>query len=267
MTATDAAFTGAIPQIYDRRLGSFLFEPYARDLARRLAGFGGDLLETAAGTGIVTRELSGALEEARIVATDLNPAMLEHAAGRLPDAPVRWRQADALELPFEAAAFDAVVCQFGAMFFPDRIRGYAEARRVLRPGGRFLFSVWDRLEENEAALAVHEAVAAQFPDDPPGFIRRTPHGYFDRDRIRADLRAAGFEDIEIETVPARGRAARAEDPAIGLCQGSPLRNEIEARNGGRLQAVTEAAALAVADRFGLGPIDTRIQAVVIEARV
>lgn len=266
MASTDAAFTGSIPRIYDRRLGPLLFAPYAQDLADRLAGFEGDLLELAAGTGILTAELARAAPGARLTSSDLNPAMLELASRKAGVEQVTWRTADAQSLPFEAGAFDLVVCQFGVMFFPDKVGAFSEARRVLRPGGRLLFSVWDRLEDNEASLVVTDAVAAAFPHDPPSFVRRIPHGWFAREVIRGTLGSAGFAQAEIETVTLRGRAPSAEDPAIGLCQGTPMRSEIEARDPQALEGVTQAAVEAVAARFGPGPIDTKLQALIIEAR-
>lgn len=266
MAEIDKAFAGAIPALYDRYLGPLIFEPYARDLAARLAGTEERILETAAGTGIVTRALVQTLPPGiDIVATDLNQPMLDHAAQKLDAPQVTWRQANAMSLPFEAAGFDTVVCQFGAMFFPDKPAGYAEARRVLKPGGRFLFSVWDRIEENEITAVVDAAVAAAFPDDPPRFVARTPHGYYDKERIRDELREAGFADIRVETVTLRSRAASPADPAIGFCKGTPLRLEIEARDAGRLDEVTDLAAEAVARHFGDGPIDGKIQAHVITA--
>jgi len=266
MTEADKVFAGSIPALYDRYLGPLLFEPYAREMAGRLAGFSGDILETAAGTGIVTRALVQAVAPgAAITATDLNQPMLDHAARKLDTPRVTWRQANALGLPFGDASFDAVVCQFGVMFFPDKTAGFAEALRVLRPGGRFLFSVWDRLEENDIPATVNEAVTAAFPDNPPSFMVRTPHGHHDTDILRRYLQDAGFGHVEVDTVTLRARAASPADPAIGFCQGSPLRHEIEARDPGRLDAVTDAAAQAVARRFGPGPIEGRIQAHIITA--
>ncbi|MGA1858659.1 methyltransferase domain-containing protein [Azospirillum sp. 11R-A] len=266
MADVDKAFAGAIPALYDRYLGPLLFEPYAGDMARRLAGMEGRILETAAGTGIVTRALVQTLPASvELVATDLNQPMLDHAAQKLDASRVIWRQANALSLPFESDSFDALVCQFGVMFFPDKPEGFAEARRVLKPGGRFLFSVWDRIEDNEIAAVVSAAVAAAFPDDPPGFMARTPHGYHDTGRVRADLQKAGFTDIGIETVTLRSRAATAADPATGFCQGTPMRLEIEARDASRLDEVTDLAAQAIARHFADGPIDGRIQAHVITA--
>jgi SAM-dependent methyltransferase len=266
MTATDKAFTGSIPQFYDRYLGPFLFRPFAEVLAARVAGLEGDLLEIAAGTGVVTRALDKALApSARIVATDLNQAMLDHAAAQLSSPRVEWRQADGQALPFGDGGFDAVVCQFGVMFFPDRGAGYAEARRVLRPGGRYLFNVWDSLQANPDSQAVHEAVAALFPDDPPGFLARTPFGYSDKDRIRADVAAAGFSRIEIETVAKTGRAGSARDVATGLCEGSPLRAEIEARDPAALPRAVDAAAKALEARYGTGAFESPLQALVVTA--
>src|SRR5262249_14731212 len=158
---------------------------------------------------------------------------------------VSWRQADALALPFADGSFDAVVCQFGVMFFPDKRAGYREALRVLKPGGRFLFSVWDRIQENEVSRLVTEAVASLFPADPPQFLARTPHGHHDVPVIREQLGQAGFARIEIETIAKRGRAPSPRDPAIGFCQGSPLRGEIEARDAARLEEATTAAANAI----------------------
>lgn len=247
-SASDSRFTGPVPALYDHCLGPLLFVPYARDLARRAAALRPRrVLETAAGTGIVTEALAEALPEAEIVATDLNQAMLDVAATRGLPATVSFQAADAQTLPFADGSFDLVACQFGAMFFPDRAGAYGEARRVLAPGGRFLFSVWDSLERNPVSELLGDTVAALFPDDPPSFYRRVPFGYHDIARIEADLRAAGFGEIAIETISLRSRVdARAA--ATGLCQGSPMGAEIEARGGDPAAAgAAAAAALAALD--------------------
>lgn len=269
MTASDKAFTGSIPQIYDSLLVPLIFAPYAQDLAQRIKTLRPrDVLETAAGTGVVTRALDAELPpEVLLTATDLNEPMLAQAKPYLADSSrVAFQQADALALPFADASFDSVACQFGVMFFPDRVKGYAEARRVLRPGGRFVFNVWDRIENNEFAHVVHETLQQVFPDDPPQFFTRTPHGYFDQVKIRADLIEAGFSDIIIETLPHRSRAASAQDPAIAFCQGTPMHGEIAARGAPDLATVTQAAADAIRQRFGNGPVVGHIQALVISAR-
>ena len=232
MAATDKVFAGSIPEIYQRFLVPLIFESYARDLATRIAGANPrHVLETAAGTGVLTRELAAQLaHDVRIVATDLNQPMLDQAAARqIPDRRLTWRQADALALPFEDQSFDVVACQFGVMFFPDKVQGYRDARRVLKPNGQFIFNVWDQIDENEFADVVTEALATVYPEDPPRFLARTPHGYCDAEKIRDDLNAAGFDRVSIAAVGGISRAPSPEHPAIAYCQGTPLRNEIEAR--------------------------------------
>jgi ubiquinone/menaquinone biosynthesis C-methylase UbiE len=266
----DEVFAGSIPELYDTHLVPLIFEPYAADLAARLAARlagrpSSQVLEIAAGTGVVTRALAAALPETvGIVATDLNQAMLDRAAARGTARPVTWRQADAMALPFGDDTFDAVVCQFGVMFFPDKAAAYAEARRVLASGGLFAFNVWDRIEENEFADAVTTALAGLFPDDPPRFLARTPHGYHDPATIARDLAAAGFTAAPVvTTLAARSRAATCEAPAVAYCQGTPLRSEIEARDASRLPEATTLAAEAIARRFGRAAVEGKIQAHVV----
>ena len=265
----DKVFAGSIPELYDVYLVPLIFEPYAKDLARRLAARRpGRVLEIAAGTGVVTRALATALPASvDVVATDLNQPMLDRASSVGTCRPIEWRQADAMALPFADGSFDAVVCQFGAMFFPDRARAFAQARRVLVPGGVLLFNVWDRIEENEFAATVTEALAGLYPQDPPRFMARTPHGYCENGVIGQDLAKAGFPGPPlIETLAARSRAASSRIPAIAYCQGTPLRNEIESRDAAGLASATAVCANALARRFGTGAVDGKIQAHVVPSR-
>jgi SAM-dependent methyltransferase len=267
MVDTDKLFAGSIPEIYDRLLVPLIFEPYAADLAGRVAmAQPREVLETAAGTGVLTRALALRLAPStRIVVTDLNQPMLDQASRRQGGGNIEWKQADALALPFGDESFDVVACQFGVMFFPDRPRGYTEAHRVMKPGGRFLFSVWDRIEENEFADVVTTALAGVFPKDPPLFMARTPHGHHDVGRIRADLTAAGFAGISVDAVDATSKVASPRHAAVAYCQGTPLRNEIEARDASRLEEATNRATEALAQRFGKGTIEGRTRAFVITA--
>ena len=263
---TDKIFTGSIPKLYESHLVPLIFAPFATDLVARLATRTlAGVLEIAAGTGVVTRKMASALPDSvRIVATDLNQSMLDLAAAVGTPRPVEWRQADAMQLPFQDESFDAVVCQFGVMFFPDKAGTFAEARRVLRSGGVFMFNVWDRIAENEFADTVTTALESLFPHDPPRFMARTPHGYHDRATIESDLKGGGFTaSPQIITVTARSLANAARVPAIAYCQGTPLRNEIEARDASRLGEATDIAADAIARRFGPGPVDGKIQAHVV----
>jgi SAM-dependent methyltransferase len=224
---TDASFAGSLPAFYQQYLVPLIFEPYAADLARRLARRPlRRVLEIAAGTGVVTRRLASTLPESvAIVATDLNQAMLDQAAATGTSRPVEWRQADASALPFPDQSVDAVVCQFGVMFFPDKPRAFAEARRVLRPAGVFLFNVWDRIEDDEFADVITAELATLCPDGPPQFLIRPPHGYADRATIERDLSAAGFgSPAEFVTLAGPSRADSADIPALAYCHGTPLRN-------------------------------------------
>ena len=263
---TDKVFAGSIPEIYQEYLVPLIFEPYAADLAARLASRPlTRVLEIAAGTGVLTRALASLLPDGvSIVATDLNQPMLDHAAALGTRRAVEWRRADALQLPFPDGTFDAVVCQFGAMFFAEKARAYSEARRVLRPPGGFVFNVWDRIEENEFADVVTRALETVFPQDPPRFLARTPHGYHDHEAIKRDLAVGGFAGSpRIITLAARSRAESFRTPALAYCQGTPLLNEIEARNPARLGEATDRAAEAIAQRFGRGAVDGKIQAHII----
>ena len=263
---SDKAFNGSLPTIYDTYLVPLIFEPYAADLAPRLtARAPARVLEIAAGTGVVTRALASALPgHVSIVATDLNQPMLDQAAARGTTRPVEWRQADAMALPFEDETFDTVVCQFGVMFFPDKSIAFSEARRVLRPGGVFVFSVWDRIEDNDFADCVTTSLEPMFPTDPPRFMARTPHGYCDPSLIERDLAGGGFALPRLDTVAGRSRAESARIPAVAFCQGTPLRNEIEERNG-TLSAATALAEEGIAARFGSRNIEGRMQALVVTA--
>jgi len=267
MGSADAVFAGSVPAIYEEYLVPLLFEPYAEDLARRLADLGaGTVLELAAGTGAVTRTLLKTLAPVvRIIATDLNEAMLSLGETHANGASVTWRQADAQQLPFDDSAVDAVACQFGVMFLPDKPAAYREAWRVLRPGGRYVFNTWGPLEHNEMSDVVTRAVAARFPDDPPRFFARTPFGYHDAEAIREELTRAGFTRIEVETIDKVSRAVSAAHAAFGLCKGTPLRGEIEARAPAGLDEITQLAADALSARYGSAAFDNRMRALVVTA--
>ena len=242
MSTTDTVFAGSIPAIYDRFMVPLVFRPYAELVAERAKMLApARILETAAGTGVVTEALHRALPDAEIVATDLNPPMLEMAATRVRSPNVSFRQADGLDLPFEDSSFDLVACQFGVMFFPDKVRGNAEARRVLGDGGKYLLVIWDSVERNLATRVAGQAVAELFPDEPAAFYERIPFRYHERETIESDLRSAGFRQVEFETVELLSRAASARDAAIALTQGTPMRSEIEKRGPDALPAATDAA--------------------------
>jgi SAM-dependent methyltransferase len=262
----DTSFGDAISSIYESHLVPMLFEPYAVEMAHRVAATSpARVLEIAAGTGVLTRAMATTLPSSTpITATDLNQSMIDRAMATEVARTVEWRQADASQLPFPDGMFDVVVCQFGVMFFPDKASAFSEARRVLKPGGVLLFSVWDVIEENEFAHVVTVALASIFPDDPARFMARTPHGYHDRGLITRDLALGGFFAApEITTINSWSRAPSASSAAVAFCQGTPLRHEIEARDASRLEEATDVCARALEDHFGHGPIEGKMRALMV----
>lgn len=262
---TQDAFSGSVPEFYDRHLVPALFDPYAADLVARITRRDGRVLEIACGTGAVTRRLRAELPGATIVATDLSPAMLAHAASAVDG--VTWQTADAQALPFDDAAFDAVICQFGVMFLPDKVRGFREARRVLAPGGQLLVNVWDSLAANPYAAEMAAALGRLFPGDPPKFVAMV-HGYCDRARIAADLAAAGWSEvaseIAIESVGLRGQAPSAREFATGFACGSPIR-QLLAERGAEPAAFVAELAPRLAALAGDAPFCPELGAIVISA--
>lgn len=231
MSDNAAQFVGEIPIHYDQGLGPVIFEGFARDLARRAAEFNASrVLELAAGTGIVSRQLRDALApEADLVVTDLNEPMLEIARSKFRDGEAaKFAPADAMQLDFPDNHFDLIVCQFGVMFFPDKVGAFREALRVLRPGGTYLFNVWKSMDDNPFSNIAFDITAELFSDNPPTFYR-VPFSYPDPDVVAADMKAAGFEDIDFEPVDIQTPVNSWESFARGIVFGNPLIGEIQAR--------------------------------------
>lgn len=266
MTDT-TTFAGSIPELYDRYLGPAMFEPYAVDLAERVAAAAGDaLLETACGTGVLTRQLRARLSPTtRLVATDLNQPMIDHARARLADAGrIEWQRADCLDLPFPPASFGAVACQFGLMFVPDKAAAFREARRVLADGGLLAFNVWDSLDHCPHERVAQETVGGFFPADPPRFYD-LPHGFADAEPWLALLRDNGFADAQVEWVEHALSSPAAEHLATGLVRGTPMSNLI-AQRGGDFDRIVKAVAAALAQLGGEAPFRSTMRALVFTAR-
>jgi ubiquinone/menaquinone biosynthesis C-methylase UbiE len=263
MTDDTASFTGSVPRGYHDNLGPLFFEPYARILADRVASPSpGRLLETACGTGILTRRIAEGLDaSARFVATDLNEDMLAVARA---SAGADFRTADMCALPFETGSFDCVVCQFGLMFPPDRHAAVREARRVLAEGGTWIVATWAPLDRNPIAEIAHREVTRPFPDDPPMFYE-TPFSLGDPEVLEGLLRAGGFRDVVVDVVPATGSSVSAAHAAYGFVQGNPVAGQIRARDAAQLDPITAAVERSIAQRFGPGPFDVPLEALIATA--
>jgi ubiquinone/menaquinone biosynthesis C-methylase UbiE len=265
--AEASQFVGSIPELYNRHLGPVIFEPFAEDLAARVnTPPGGALLEIACGTGVLTRRLlERRAKNVRIVATDLNPAMIEVAHASVGDAPgLEWRAADGAALPFEDGEFDEVVCQFGVMFFPDKLAGAREAKRVLKHGGSYRFNVWGDFAHNTFGRVTQRTLEAFFPSDPPPFYL-TPFGFHDTEVIRGMLAEAGFCNARSENVPKESVSVSARDFALGLIRGNPVFHDILERGADPL-AVETALAEALAREGGAAPFRSGMQAIVVTAQ-
>jgi ubiquinone/menaquinone biosynthesis C-methylase UbiE len=266
MQATDVHFTGSVPDYYDRLLGPNIFIDYARDLAKRAKAVSPkSILELAAGTGIVSREIKSVLPDANLVVTDLNQPMLDVAAAKFqPDEGVEFREADAMALPFDDACFDLVACQFGVMFFPDKVQSFKEAQRLLKPGGHYVFNTWGEMSANPFAMVADKCARRFFPENPPGFYK-APFSYPDPEVIIADLKAAGWKDVEFEMLTLRKAVADWGDFARGLVFGNPLKAEIEARGGVDPEDVVAALKKELTDAFSGGDGCMQLQAGVYTA--
>jgi ubiquinone/menaquinone biosynthesis C-methylase UbiE len=268
MTIDASQFTGDVPHHYDTALGPVLFEPYARDIAERVARLGPvrKVLELAAGTGIVTRKLRDVLPaDAILIATDLNAAMLDIAKPRFRVGEnVTFQPADAMKLPFADGEFDLIVCQYGVMFFPDKVAAFREARRVLKSGGHYLFNVWGPLAANPFAKAAVEIGEEMFPSNPPKFYR-TPFGYADTSAVIADAKAGGFSEVKCTKVEFDQTVADWNVYATGLVRGNPVAAEIEAMESGGTDRMRDALAASLRSRFGNSPARMPLQAFVYVA--
>jgi len=253
----------SMSEAYDRWMVPTVFWPFALEMARRIgARRPRRVLELAAGTGVLTREILATTGTADVTATDLNEAMVECGRKNVPDA--TWQSADALDLPFDDGRFDVIACQFGVMFFPDKPKAHAEARRVLEPDGSYFLTSWATIDGHEFETAVVAALEHLFPDDPPRFLQSVPHGYADLAVIVADLQAGGLEPVSAETLALEGQMASAVDLATGYCTGTPLRAQIEARGGDPAAAIVVVAE-ELERRLGAGPVAGRMTAHFVEA--
>ena len=261
--SSNTVFTNRIAENYEKYMAPMFFEPYAEDMARRFsAGQVNAILEVACGTGQVTRHLREHLPNARITATDLNAGMLEYAKKTVgAENDFEWLIADAQNLQFGENSFDAVICQFGLMLMPDKQRAVNEAYRVLRPGGRFIFMTWDKIDP--ASKIVNDVINSYFKDDPPDFYA-VPFSMYKPGELRQLLETGGFKNIIIENISKMGYASSPEDAAKALTEGTPAYLSICERDEKLLPEIQRSASLAIEKEFGAGSFKTLLKAWIAE---
>ncbi|MEZ2371720.1 class I SAM-dependent methyltransferase [Arthrobacter sp. RCC_34] len=267
MNAKDKEFVGSIPTVYDEVLVPLMFQDYARDLATAVVTAApARVLETAAGTGVVTRELASALPQAQLTATDLNPAMLARAESVQPaSATLEWRQADALNLPFEDGSFDALACAFGVMFFPDRHRAFREAVRVLKPSGLFAFTVWDSLEHNPVPRSIVESLHELGQDEAASFLERVPFSLADPPLLTGELETAGFSTVQVRAIEHLSGPTTAAGIARSHLFGTPTNNYLVLDEPDGAELLLASVTTLLTERFGDGEFRLPVSALLVTA--
>ncbi|HEU5292896.1 MAG TPA: methyltransferase domain-containing protein [Cyclobacteriaceae bacterium] len=259
-------FTGSIPKNYDEYLGPMFFEPYAIELASRINPSSVKIaLELGCGTGRVTRHLRKTLtEQSILIASDLSPEMLAIAKENLKESNIDWRIINAQELPFDDNSIDLIVCSFGYMFVNDRTKAFAEAFKVLRPGGTLLLSTWGKLEDNEASYVFRKTVKKYFGDSLPESYK-LPFSMNDPEPIVEGLRQAGFSKVKSEVVDKESYCSSAHTAAIGLTIGGSLYNEIMEYNPAWLGEIQSIVEKELSEKFGAQPMIAPMKALISKA--
>jgi ubiquinone/menaquinone biosynthesis C-methylase UbiE len=267
MSIDNTAFIGlSVAEKYERYLGPLLFEPFAEDLVARIKGKNySEVLEIACGTGRVTRHLRQALPETtKLVATDLQPDMIKVAADAMPTETINWQTADAQQLIFADERFDLVVCQFGLMFMPDKMKATSEIFRVLKKGGRFIFNTWDKVENNGVVYVGNQIICSYFPENPPSFYR-VPFSMSQPDQIEILLVAAGFKNVKVHAVEKEGISPSAKEAAIGIVEGNPIYGRIIEKDPKLVEVIRAAVEQKIAEQYGDVPLRSPLKAWVFEA--
>ncbi|MBT3240914.1 MAG: methyltransferase domain-containing protein [Chloroflexi bacterium] len=267
MDKSSIAFTGTIPEYYDKYFVPIIFEEYAENLAGRVSiPDGGNVLEIAAGTGVATKHLRDKLSpNVQLVITDINPSMLEKAKSKFSDDEnMIFQKEDASNLSFADNSFDTIISQFSMMFFPDKLSSLIEAKRVLKLGGKYIFNIWDSFEHNHVAETIHETVLRLSPNNPIKFFD-VPYSYYQIDEIKRILYEAGFGDITISVLPRVSKAPDAKTVAKAFIEGSPVSLQIIDYEGLELADAVNKVERAISKKYGTGEIEGKMQAIVFEA--
>lgn len=263
--ATNISFGGSIPEKYDKYLTPLFFEPYADDLISRIKGREYDsILELACGTGRVTMNLRREFPGSKLTATDINPDMLSVARKNVTHPNVVWDTVDMQEIPFDDSSYDLIVCQFGVMFVPDKVKAFKEIYRVLKPGGRFVFNVWESFQRNLVSYHTDQVINSFFGEDPVMFIQ-IPFSYHNKTEIGNHLQNGGFSDFSFDHVKREMDRINAGDASIGLIEGNPSINAINERKPELLDEIRMRLKATLAENFGDNPMKYSLEAIVCEA--
>ena len=259
-------FSGSIPHHYEQYLGPMFFEPYAIEVSKRIDPSSVHIvLEIASGTGRVTRHLRERIPgTSKLIASDISQDMLSVAKEKLRNLDIDWQIIDAQQLPFNDNSIDLVVCCFGYMFVPDKPKAFAEAYRVLKPGGMLLFTTWNKLELN-AASYTYRTAAKKYLQDPLSESYNLPFSMNDERAISSILQNAGFSKITIESVNKVSISQTAKEAANGLAQGGSIYNEIMKRNPAWIEEIKSIVEKKLAENFGAAPMIAPMSAVISQA--
>ena len=251
---------------YDQFLGPLYFEPYAIEVAKRIDSLQvSTVLEIAAGTGRVTRHIRERIPPpAKLIASDISEDMLAVAKQKLNHLNIEWQNIDAQQLPFDDNSIDLVVCCFGYMFVPDKPKAFAEAYRVLKPGGLFLFTTWDKLENN-AASYTSRSIAEKYLEAPLPDSYNLATSMSDETAITSLLQDAGFAKISIEKVALLFLCPTAKEAAYGFVEGGAIYEEIKRRNPAWIDEIKIQLEKELAEKFGAAPMVAPMSAVISQA--
>lgn len=256
----------SIPEVYEKYLGPYLYEPYSLYITKRIQGNPQQVLEIGVGSGRLTNHISKKLTQtAKIIGVDINPNMLEIAKQKVKAPNVEFVKADAQKLPFPDNSFDFVICQFGFMFLSDKQKGFNEAWRVLKPGGQFIFLTWDKAENNVTLHISQQTILQLLKTPPPPYFGKAYSAMNNPDDLRQYTKTAGFENASIEKVILKGNCPSAMDAAIGFVEGNSIVKEILKEGPELLQTIKDTIVSRINEQVCKDPICSELNAWLGEA--
>lgn len=212
--------SGTPAEIYERHMVPAIFSRWAPDLLQAARVQTGErVLDVACGTGAVTRLLAERVGlTGNVVSLDINPGMLAVARRTVLGPNIEWLESSALDMPLPDATFDAVVCQQGLQFFPDRPAALSEMRRVLKPGGRLALACWRSIEHTPGYLALEQALARRIGPEKAAL---PPFSFGDAAALRGIVVGARFREVNLRAEAKMVRFLSAEHMVRAVVGGAP----------------------------------------------